>query len=328
MLTASSAALLLGYLLDLHFGDPRGFPHIVRGTGRLIEILERLTRRLFPGTPAGERRGGLLMVALVLLICGGLSFGVLFAAYRISLWLGLAVEAFFCYQLLAVKSLGDESMKVYQSLRDGDLPGARRDVSMIVGRDAAGLDAAGVTRAAVETVAENSSDGVVAPLFYLMLGGGVLGCLYKAVNTMDSMVGYKNERYLHFGRAAARLDDVANFIPARLAARLMILAAFLTGMDGKSARRVYLRDRFRHASPNSAHTEAVCAGALNIRLAGDAHYFGKLHHKPFLGDDKRPVDPEDIPRAVRLMKTTAWLMLVLALFLRGALMGGLFLAAI
>jgi adenosylcobinamide-phosphate synthase len=161
-----------------------------------------------------------------------------------------------------------------------------------------------------------------------MLGGGVLGCLYKAVNTMDSMVGYKNERYLHFGRAAARLDDVANFIPARLAARLMILAAFLTGMDGKSARRVYLRDRFRHASPNSAHTEAVCAGALNIRLAGDAHYFGKLHHKPFLGDDKRPVDPEDIPRAVRLMKTTAWLMLVLALFLRGALMGGLFLAAI
>jgi adenosylcobinamide-phosphate synthase len=328
MLTAASSALLLGFLLDLAFGDPHGLPHIVRGIGRLIELLEGFTRRLFPETPKGERSGGMLMVLLVLLVCGGLSFGVLFAAYRHSLWLGLAVETFLCYQLLAVKSLRDEGMKVYRSLGDGDLPGARRNVSMIVGRNTAGLDAAGVARAAVETVAENSSDGVVAPLFYLMLGGGVLGCLYKAVNTMDSMVGYKNDRYLHFGRAAARLDDRANYIPARLAARLMILAAFLTGMDWKSARRVYLRDRYQHASPNSAHTEAVCAGALNIRLAGDATYFGKLHHKPFVGDDVRPVEPEDIPRANRLMKVTAWLMLILALFLRAALMGGMLLVAI
>lgn len=328
MLILSAAALLLGFLLDLLLGDPHGFPHIVSGMGKLISFLEKRLRARFPKTPEGERSAGLLLVSLTLLFFACVPLCVLYFAYRLSPWLGFAVEAFFCFQLLAAKSLRDESGKVYRSLTDRDLPGARRNLSMIVGRDTDRLDEAGVIRAAVETVAENTSDGVVAPLFYLALGGPVLGCLYKAVNTMDSMVGYKNERYLHFGRAAAKLDDIANFIPARLAARLMIFASRLLGFDAKNAKLVYRRDRYNHASPNSAHTESVCAGALHVRLAGDAYYFGKLCRKPFIGDGGRPVEPEDIRRAGRLLYLTAVFMLLLALGLRAIGMGGLFFAAL
>ena len=190
---------------------------------------------------------------------------------------------------------------------------------MIVGRDTDALDAAGVTRAAVETVAENASDGVAAPLFYTLLGGAALGCLYKAANTMDSMVGYKNERYLDFGRAAARLDDALNFIPARLCAWVMIFAAWLCGMDAGNALRIYRRDKRSHASPNSAHTEAVMAGALRVRLAGDAYYFGKLCKKPYIGDAQRPIEEADILRAHKLLYVTAYLLLMLALAFRGIL---------
>ena len=216
--------------------------------------------------------------------------------------------AVMCYYLLAARSLRDESMKVCDSLRKGDIQEARRNVSMIVGRDTAGLDGEGIAKAAVETVAENTSDGVIAPLFYLFLGGPVLGWMYKAVNTMDSMVGYRNEKYLYFGRAAARLDDLANLIPARLSALLMIGASFLLGMDGKGAARIWLRDRRNHKSPNSAQTEAVCAGALGVRLAGPAWYFGRRFEKPFIGDEKRKVEWEDIKRANRLMYGTAVMM--------------------
>ena len=190
---------------------------------------------------------------------------------------------------------------------------------MIVGRDTDALDAAGVTRAAVETVAENASDGVAAPLFYMLLGGAVLGCLYKAANTMDSMVGYKNERYLDFGRTAARLDDALNFIPARLCAWVMIFAARLCGMDAGNALRIYRRDKRNHASPNSAHTEAAMAGALRVRLAGDAYYFGKLCKKPYIGDAQRPIEAADILRAHKLLYVTAYLLLMLALAFRGIL---------
>ena len=207
-------------------------------------------------------------------------------------------------------------MKVYNALKEEGLEEGRKAVSMIVGRDTERLDEKGVVKAAVETIAENFSDGVAAPMFYMMLGGTLAGYFYKAVNTMDSMVGYKNEKYYYFGFAAAKLDDLANFIPARLSAFVMIAAAFLTGLDGKNAWKIFWRDRFNHKSPNSAQTEAVCAGALRVQLAGNAYYFGKLYEKPTIGDDLRPVENRDIRRANRLMMGTAWLSLILALTVR------------
>ena len=229
--------------------------------------------------------------------------------YLLHPYLGVAVETIMTYQILAVKCLKVESMKVYQSLTKEGIEEARKAVAMIVGRDTAVLDGTGVAKAAIETVAENSSDGVIAPMLYTALGGPVLGFLYKAVNTMDSMIGYKNEKYLNFGRTAAKLDDVCNYLPSRISAYLMIAAAYLGGSDfsGKGAYRIYKRDRRNHASPNSAQTESVCAGALGIQLAGDAVYFGKVVKKPHIGDDTRPVEYEDIRRANRLMYLTAWL---------------------
>ena len=312
----SVVAMGLGFFLDLIFGDPQGFPHVIRAAGKLIGFAEKKLRPRLSATPQGERAAGVLMVCVVLALCVGVPALALSALYGLWVPLGLAAESFLCYQLLATRALRDESLKVYKSLKAKDLPGARYWVSMIVGRDTQNLDEAAVARAAVETVAENSSDGCVAPLFYMALGGVLGGCFCKAVNTMDSMVGYKNERYLNFGRCAARLDDAVNFIPARLAAWLMIAAAWLTGLDGKNALKIYRRDRFNHASPNSAQTEAVCAGALGLRLAGPASYFGVLHHKPTIGDALRPIEPEDILRSHRLLYVTASLAFLLALAFR------------
>ncbi len=310
----ATGALALGFLVDLLVGDPHGWPHLIRGFGFLIAALERV---LYP--MKNKRAGGTLLVVVVLLLSVGLPALLLFFVWRVSPWLYIVIETVFCWQILATKSLRDESRAVYAKLASGDLPGARKAVSMIVGRDTDALDAAGVTRAAVETVAENASDGVAAPLFYMLLGGAVLGCLYKAANTMDSMVGYKNERYLDFGRTAARLDDALNFIPARLCAWVMIFAARLCGMDAGNALRIYRRDKRNHASPNSAHTEAAMAGALRVRLAGDAYYFGKLCKKPYIGDAQRPIEAADILRAHKLLYVTAYLLLMLALAFRGIL---------
>lgn len=303
-------AFLLGFLLDLLLGDPYWLPHPVRLIGTGITKTEALLR------PAGKKRtdrqelqGGRRLVVIVLLATTLLAALLLFGAYALHPCLGLLVETIMTYQILAVKCLKVESMKVYHCLKEQGLEEARGAVSMIVGRDTAQLDAEGVTKAAVETVAENTSDGIIAPMLYTAIGGPVLGFFYKAVNTMDSMIGYKNERYLYFGRGAAKLDDVMNYIPARISAYLMIAAAFCGGkcFDGRRAYRTYKRDNRNHASPNSAQTESVCAGALGIQLAGDASYFGKLVHKPYIGDAVRRVEAEDIKRADRLMYLTAFL---------------------
>ncbi len=309
-------ALLLGFLLDLILGDPQTRWHPVRGIGWIIEKWEKVLRKAFPATQRGERAGGAFLVIGVIVYTLILPVFLLWAAYRAHTALGIALEAVFCYQLLAARSLQVESMKVYTALKKRGLEAGRKAVSQIVGRDTDRLTEEEVVKAAVETVAENTSDGEIAPLFYMALGGALGGFLYKAVNTMDSMVGYKNDRYLFFGRAAARLDDVFNYIPARLAALFMTAACFLTGLDGKNAWRIYQRDRWNHASPNSAHTEAVMAGALHVELAGDAWYFGVLHKKKTIGDPDRPVERADIPRANRLMLATSGLFLAAAAAVR------------
>lgn len=313
----SLAACVTGFILDFIFGDPAWIYHPVRIIGKGIELGERILRRISGGkhlTAAG---------AVLWLMIAGLSFlfplGILLLAWKIHPGLCFALESFWCFQILAARSLCRESGKVYDRLQENDLPGARRAVSMIVGRDTESLTEEGVTKAAVETVAENTSDGVTAPLIYLMIGGAPLGFLYKAVNTMDSMLGYKNDRYLYFGRVPAGMDDIFNYIPARLTALLMIAAAYLTGLDGKNAWKIYRRDRKKHASPNAAQTESVCAGALRVQLAGDAVYFGKLYKKEFIGDSLRPIEPQDIRRTQRLMYVTALLVLFLCGGIKAAL---------
>ena len=313
----SLAACVTGFILDFIFGDPAWIYHPVRIIGKGIELGERLLRRI-----SGEKHLTAAGAVLWLMIAG-LSFlfplGILLLAWKIHPGLCFALESFWCFQILAARSLCRESGKVYDRLQENDLPGARRAVSMIVGRDTESLSAEGVTKAAVETVAENTSDGVTAPLIYLMIGGAPLGFLYKAVNTMDSMLGYKNDRYLYFGRVPAGMDDIFNYIPARLTALLMIAAAYLTGLDGKNAWKIYRRDRKKHASPNAAQTESVCAGALRVQLAGDAVYFGKLYKKEFIGDSLRPIEPQDIRRTQRLMYVTALLVLFLCGGIKAAL---------
>lgn len=313
----SLAALLIGCALDLCFGDPHWRFHPICLIGNLISASERVLRRRFPKEPLNERAAGMTFVIFVCAAAFCASAAVSAAAYIIHPVVYIAAESVMCWFLLAARSLDRESMRVYDELKKNSLSGARRAVSMIVGRDTDRLTEEGVINATVETVAENTSDGVIAPLIYIALGGAPLGFLYKAVNTMDSMVGYKNDKYINFGRAAARLDDIANFIPSRISALLMIAAAAFLGYDRKNARKIFCRDRLKHASPNSAHTEAVCAGALGLRLAGDAYYFGKLYKKEYIGDALRPPEPEDIKRAGKLMYAASALALTAAAVLKG-----------
>lgn len=304
-------ALLIGYILDLIFGDPYSFPHIIRVIGNLISSIEKILRRIFPRSNKGEFISGILLVIIVTVIPTIVTIFILIACERISSYLRLVVESFICYQLLATRSLKDESMKVYKELKNNDLEGARYKVSMIVGRDTKELTEEGIIKATVETIAENTSDGIIAPIIYIIIGGTPLGVFYKAINTMDSMVGYKNEKYLYFGRFAAKLDDVLNYIPARISAYIMIVASFFSKMNGKNAYKIYKRDRYNHSSPNSAHTEAVCAGALEVELAGDAYYFGKLYNKKTIGDALRKIEYEDIRRSNLLLYVTSIISIIL-----------------
>lgn len=308
-------AFIAGFVLDLLIGDPHFIPHPVRLIGSLISFLDkRLNSDVKYNSSENEAnltkyKRGVLLVFTVIFATFAVSVIILVAAYSINLYAGVIAEAVMTWQILATKCLRVESMRVYDALSTDGVDAGRRAVSMIVGRDTSVLDEAGVTRAAVETIAENTSDGVIAPMLYTAIGGPVLGFVYKAVNTMDSMLGYKNDKYMYFGRFAARLDDVVNFIPARISAYLMIIAAFIGGrqFDGRNAYRIFKRDRFNHASPNSAQTESVCAGALRVQLAGDAVYFGKLVKKKYIGDGLREIEYEDIKRANRLMYITAFL---------------------
>ena len=312
-------AVLGGFVLDTLFGDPPWLPHPVVLMGKAISALEKRLRVRLPQTPQGELLGGAVVAFTLPVGTFLLTSLVCLGAAKLSPWLGLAVQMFWCGQALAAKGLAQESTNVYRALIKPDLPAARKAVSRIVGRDTQNLTLEGVTKAAVETVAENASDGVIAPLLYMLLGGAPLALTYKAINTMDSMLGYKNEKYLYFGRAAAKLDDAANYLPSRLAGLLWCAAAALTGNSPKGAWRIWRRDRRNHASPNSAQTESACAGALGVQLAGPAYYFGEYYAKPTIGDPLRPIEPEDIRRANRMMYAESVLALAVGLAVRAFL---------
>ena len=298
-------SFLVGFILDLIIGDPHSMPHPIRLIGNMIAFFEKKLNK-DPKSPRAFQKG-IILVLLVTVITTAVTFAITLGAYYIDVVLGVIVESLLTYYIFAARSLCRESMKVCYALENGDVEGARKAVSMIVGRDTNVLDDTGIAKAAIETVAENTSDGVIAPLIYTAIGGPVLGFLYKSINTMDSMVGYKNDRYMRFGTAAAKLDDIVNFIPSRVSAWMMIFASFFMGKGyrTKDAVRIYLRDRFNHASPNSAQTESVAAGALGIQLAGDAVYFGVLHKKKFIGDAIKKVEYNDIRKINRLMMATS-----------------------
>ena len=319
----TALSVFAGFGLDCLLGDPLSAAHPVVLMGKLISFLEKRLRARFPKTPQGERTAGLVMALCVPLVSAGAGLLLLYLAWRVHPWAYFAVSTFLCWQCFAARCLMTEAKKVATCLETQGLSAGRRQVAMLVGRDTENLTEEQVVKAAVETVAENTSDGVVAPLLWMALFGAAGGLLYKAINTMDSMVGYKNDRYLHFGRAAAKLDDGANYIPARLSALAMIGAAFLLKLDGQGAWRVWRRDRRNHASPNSAQTESACAGALGVRLGGNASYFGQLYEKPTIGDPRRPIERADVHRACNLMYGTSGLLLAaygLLLLLGGMLL--------
>jgi adenosylcobinamide-phosphate synthase len=312
LLLLQSAAIVAGFLIDFFVGDPHALPHPVIWIGRLIALLDQKLRR---GDRRDIRRGG-VTVLIVIAVSTILPALLLIAARAIHPAAYLVLQSVMCWQMLAARQLVRESDRVRVRLNEGDLDGAREAVSYIVGRDTDALDRDGVCRAAVETVAENTCDGVIAPLLWMLLFGAAGGFFYKAVNTMDSMIGYKNEKYRYFGRVAAKCDDAVNYIPARLSALSMLAVCPILRMNTKNAWRIFRRDRYKHPSPNSAQTESVCAGALQVQLAGDAFYGGVLHKKDFIGDPIRRIEPDDIKRANRLMYTASALMLTIGMLLR------------
>lgn len=307
---------MIGYAADLIIGDPHGLMHPVIIMGKEISFFERLFRKAFPKTVLGERTAGLMIFVVMSVQVFGISALVLWGCHRISLYLRLFVESIMCWQCLATKSLKDESMKVFYALKKGDTSKARNAVSMIVGRDTKDLDELAITRAAVETVAENTSDGVIAPMLFLAVGGGPFGLLYKAINTMDSMLGYIEPPYKNIGTIPAKADDAANFIPSRLSAVFMLISGVLLKMNVKNGLMIFSRDRYKHQSPNSAQTESVMAGLLGVRLAGDAYYNGVLYKKDYIGDELKEIEYDDIPRACRLLYVTSAILLIIMVSLK------------
>ncbi len=312
-------SLTLGYILDLFLGDPQGWPHPVRLIGNSIKNLENVLRKKCK-TSQDERRAGFILWIVIVFGSFLIPWIILAVAARISIHFTIITESVMCYYLLATKCLKDESMKVYHKLKDNDLSGARKFLSYIVGRDTKNLDDKSIIRAAIETVAENTSDGVIAPLIFILIGGAPLGFMYKAINTLDSMVGYKNEKYINIGRFSAKADDFANYIPARISSYIMILASMILKLDFRNAYKIYKRDRYNHLSPNSAHTESVCAGALGIRLAGGSYYNNVYVEKPTIGDEIKEVSLEDIKTANNLMYTTSILCLVLGIAFKSVIL--------
>ena len=306
--------LLLSSVLDFIFGDPLKLPHPIVYIGKLISGLEKL---LSPDSTKRDMPKGILIFILTVAISYVIPFVVLLILYRINFWLGLILEIFWSFQILAARTLSIEAYKVKKYLDKGNLKEARRALSMIVGRDTSKLTEEDITKAVVETVSENTTDGIVSPLIAIAIGGAPLGFAYKAINTLDSMIGYKSEKYFYFGKASAILDDVVNYLPARLTGISMCFAsALISGLSAKDAWRVMMRDHAKHASPNGGWTEGATAGALGVRLGGDATYFGVLYKKASLGDPKRTIESCDIAKATKLMWISSIIVLILLVIIR------------
>lgn len=306
---------ILGFLLDLILGDPLWIKHPVVLIGKAISKSEKILRKLFSKNSESEFIAGIILAIIISILSFLVSTGILYFAYKINFWLWFVIHTFWAYQILATRCLEQESRKVFFALCE-NLEKARTQIARLVGRETKNLNSEEIIKACVETVAENTSDGVIAPLLYLMLGGVPLGFLYKAINTLDSMVGYRNQKYQYFGKASAKLDDVANFLPSRICAIFMIISVKLLKLNAKSACKIFLRDRKNHLSPNSAQTESVMAGALGIQLGGSHVYFGELIKKPTIGDNLRSAESEDILKTNQVLILTAVLALLIFSILR------------
>lgn len=315
-----SVIIVTAFILDMVFKDPQKIPHFVTFIGMMIKKGEAIIRKIFISSKWTDLFGGFLLTVFVVFISFIIPYLLLGVLYAVNSYLGAAVEIFLCFQILALGSLKEAAMRVYSSFSLNSLDMARKEVSKIVGRDTENLTEKDVVKATVESVAENTNDGVVAPLFYMLIGGASLGMLYKAVNTLDSMIGYRNKKYNYFGRFAARLDDVLNIIPARITGFLYVAASLLSGFDYKNSYRILLRDRWNHLSPNSGYPEAAVAGALNIQLGGGSYYSGEYVEKKYIGDDNKEPDIEDIPKACMLMTFVSVLALVILIALKIAVM--------
>ena len=311
MIDDNGLIILFAFILDLILGDPHWLLHPVRLIGRLIAFLEDNLRK----TKIPLKISGIILVLCVVLFTSGLSFVLVKSAYMVNYYLGMMVSVVIVYFAIAPRNLYDESMKIYSFLRKGDIESARKNLSMLVGRDTDKLSESEVIRASVETVAENSVDAVISPLFYAMIGGAPLAIVYRAINTMDSMVGYKNKRYMDFGWAAARLDDAVNYIPARLSAILIPLSSLIYGKDWLGSFKIVFRDGKKNPSPNSGIPEAAVAGALGIRLGGLNYYGGVPSNKPFIGDCSSELSIGHIKEANILMFISSILFILICAIL-------------
>lgn len=309
-------SLILAFILDYIIGDPYWLWHPICGIGSLISKTESIIRYIFPKTLKGERIGGILLFIVVVFISFSLPFILLYFLFKINFGLGFIVNTFFCTQIFAANCLKKETVKVYDALNRNDIERARTNISYLVGRDTQRLSREEIIKATVETIAENTTDGVTAPMFYMIIGGAPLGFLYKAVNTLDSMIGYKNEKYINIGRFSAKADDLLNFVPARITAIFMIISSFILKLNYKNAFKIFKRDRNKHSSPNAGQTESVTAGALEIQLGGDAYYFSQLYKKASIGDKIREVRNEDILITNKIMYLSSFFCLLFLVILR------------
>ena len=308
-------AIIIGFLIDCILGDPQNPLHPIRFLGYINNLGIRLYNKLNIKKPKIQFIYGMLMNVFILSFVFFIFLGLVYIFYKINFYLGVVFEIIMSYFIIAPKCLYIESMKVFKALKNNDIEKARLYLSYIVGRDTKSLKEEKIIKATIETIAENLSDGVIAPLIFLAIGGVPLGMVYKAVNTLDSMVGYKNEKFMYFGKFSARLDDVFNFIPARISAMLMIIATFILRLNAKNAIKIYIRDRYNHLSPNSAHTEAVCAGALGLQLGGASTYKGKVVEKKTIGDNIKNASINDILLANKLMYVSTIILIIILLIL-------------